>query len=69
MALFADAVDPEQIEMLARVLDDYCREHLIEVIRDREKVASLIMNLFQSGVQTADTLRDALGGASGETMH
>lgn len=52
--------NPEQLAMLTRVLDDFCREHRIEAICERENAAAMIMCLYQRGLATAGELRFAL---------
>lgn len=46
--------------MLTQVVNDFCQEHQIEAISEREDAAALIMCLFQRGYETADNLKDAL---------
>lgn len=52
--------NPQQLEMLTRVLEDFCREHRIEAIRERENAAAMILCLFQRGLVTSDELKYAL---------
>ena len=52
--------DPRQLAMLSQVLNDFCREHQIEAISERENAAALIKCLFQRGYETADDLNNAL---------
>jgi len=58
--------DPEQLTMLARVLDAYCRERGIpKGSPDREDVTRLMVALFRRGYQTAGDLKEALEGEAG----
>ena len=63
----AGEANPQQLAMLTQVLNNFCQEHQIQAISDRENAAALIMCLFQRGYQTADNLNDALGMAG--TIH
>ena len=46
--------------MLSQVLNEFCREHQIEALSERENAAALIKCLFQRGYETADDLNNAL---------
>jgi hypothetical protein len=59
--------DAGQLAMLSQVLNEFCREHQIEAISERENAAALIKFLFQRGYETADDLNDALEMAG--TIH
>jgi hypothetical protein len=52
--------NPQQLAMLTQVLNDFCQQHQIEAICERENAAALIMSLFQRGYETADNLKGAL---------
>jgi hypothetical protein len=67
--MFVAAVNPEQLAMMTRVLDDFCRERgIADASQEREDTARLIITLFQHGCQTADELSAALQGGLG-TRH
>jgi hypothetical protein len=67
--MFVAAVNPEQLAMMTRVLDDYCKERgIADASREREDTARLIITLFQHGCHTADELSEALHGGWG-TRH
>ena len=53
-------VKPAALQMMTRVLDEYCLEHQISGGIGREDTASMILALYRHGYQTADHLRDAL---------
>ena len=57
---YGGGANPAQLAMLTRVLDEFCREHRIELIRERENAAAMIMCLYQQGYETADDLKLAL---------
>ena len=59
--------DPRQLAMLSQVVSEFCQEHQIEAICERENAAALIKCLFQRGYETADDLNDALQMAG--TIH
>jgi hypothetical protein len=61
------SVHPEQLAILAAVLDDVCLAAGIEQHSpEREEVASLIMHLYGSGFRTPDELKAALDNAMRE---
>jgi hypothetical protein len=67
--MLVEAIHPEQLAMMASVLDEYCRERgICDTSREREDTARLIITLFQHGCQTAAELKEALQG-SGTTRH
>jgi hypothetical protein len=59
--------NPQQLAMLTQVVNDFCEEHQIEALCERENAAALIRCLFQRGYETADNLKDALEMAG--TIH
>lgn len=52
--------NPQQLAMLTQVVNDFCQEHQIEAICERENAAALITCLFQRGYETAENLNAAL---------
>jgi hypothetical protein len=60
---FRGVADSEQIAILTRVLDDYCREHGIEKgDPKREAFGCHIMAIFNSGLRRVDEIRATLAG-------
>ena len=58
---FLGIAHPEQLEVLSRALGEYCRTANIERgTVEHESAAGLVMELFKSGVATADELANAL---------
>jgi hypothetical protein len=47
---------PEQVEMLARVLDAYCSHAGIVGRVEREDIATIILAHYQNGIETEDEL-------------
>lgn len=58
---FSGIADPEQLDTLRRVLDEYCRAHGLFDDVDRDNAAQRIINLFARGATTFNDLRQALG--------
>jgi len=48
--------EPDQIKMLARIVNDYCERHRIASIEEREAVAIKIMCVFGRGIDDPDQL-------------
>ncbi|MBU0584744.1 MAG: hypothetical protein KKB66_18515 [Alphaproteobacteria bacterium] len=59
MERFRNEVNPEELAMLQRVLDDYCIDHGVTA-NERDNVALSVMNLFRRGVTDEETLRERL---------
>jgi hypothetical protein len=58
---FRHILEPEQLAILAAVLDDICAAAGIELqCPEREYVAGLVMHFYGRGYRTADALRAAL---------
>jgi hypothetical protein len=56
--------NPEQLEVLSKVLDNYCASCGIErSTPEFEDAGHLLMELFEQGAQTADELKAALDAA------
>jgi hypothetical protein len=51
---------PEQLAMLAEVLDDHCLRHKIEDESARAYIAQQILYLFQGGAQTVEEISAGL---------
>lgn len=47
---------PGQLEILARAVSDYCANHKITHIDEREQVALKVMSLYRRGIVDADRL-------------
>lgn len=59
--LFNGIVHPEQVTILATVLDEYCREAGIDrETPEHDQIARLVITLFNNGAATLDELRGAL---------
>lgn len=59
--MFGVAAHPEQVAMMVRVLDAYCREAgIVARTADQDGVAATIVALFESGIDTEDDLMAAL---------
>jgi len=67
--VYVGGANPQQLAMLARVLDEFCREHQIETIAARENAAALIMCLFRRGYQKPGDLKALLDGIGTGTIH
>jgi hypothetical protein len=62
MMLPIGTYNPEELEMLCKVLDDHCAERGIErASREHEEASTLILSLYEKGMHTADELKAALG--------
>jgi len=59
--------NPQQLAMLTQVLNDFCQEHQIQAIYERENAAALIRCLFERGFASADDLNAILEMAG--TIH
>ena len=59
--------NPQQLAMLTQVLNDFCHQHHIEAICERENAAALITCLYQRGYASASDLNAILEMA--ETVH
>lgn len=58
---FNGIVDPEQLTILYDVLDDYCRESGIGPDHpERETIAHRLLALFNSGIGSAEALKQSL---------
>ena len=57
---FSGTFGPEQLEMMARVLDRHCSTHGIQSALEREDVARRLLSLFHSGIGSAESLLDLL---------
>ncbi|MER9171224.1 hypothetical protein NKI12_28640 [Mesorhizobium australicum] len=56
-------VEPGELAMLAKILEEHCQSHgIAEDSRDREDLANRIMSLFTSGMTGIDDLKQALSG-------
>ena len=53
-------VHPEQVEMLRRVLDEYCAERQISCQAAYAELAQRVMALFMSGRDSESELAEAL---------
>jgi hypothetical protein len=52
---------PEQLAMLSKVMDEYCRDHFIERSGPGYEDASyLVLALWRGGARTVDEIRTAL---------
>ena len=59
----AGIADPEQLSVLCKVLDGYCRRAgLVSNSPEREDIAHRILALYDLGIVTEDGLADALDG-------
>ena len=59
--LYSGVIEPAQVAMITRVLDDYCLEHQITIGSiAHETAASMIIALYRHGYQTRNDLKDAL---------
>jgi hypothetical protein len=56
--------EPEQLTILAKVLDDYCLEHGITDASGREQIGRVVMWLFNCGASSAEELKAGLRGVS-----
>ena len=55
--MFGVVASPEEVEMLARVLDAYCNHAGIpKHAAEREHVAAMIFAHYESGIETEDDL-------------
>ena len=52
--------NPQQLSMLTQVMNDFCHQHHIEAICERENVAALIRCLYQRGYTSVDDLNAIL---------
>jgi hypothetical protein len=52
---------PNQLKMMADVLDAFCHTHHIPNGADRDAVGDEILKLFNHGHRTAEDIRSALG--------
>ena len=58
---FTGVADENQLAILAKVFDDFCRNQgLIAASPEREDVATLIMSLFGAGKRSPEELKAAL---------
>jgi hypothetical protein len=58
---FTGIYKPEQLAMLSKVLDDYCREHRIERPGPGYEDASyLVLALFRDGARTIEEMKTAI---------
>jgi hypothetical protein len=65
---FEGVVHPEQLDMLTKALKAYCQSADIKPDTTEYELAGLrLINLFESGVQTADELLAALHGTKRDT--
>lgn len=54
--------DPTELTTLTSVLDEYCAQHLVIEIRDRDECARRILALFSSGITSRQGLLDRMNG-------
>ena len=57
---FRGIFDPDQLAMLANVLEQHCKAHGIVDRRERESIASYVLSLFQTGSQKPEELTAVL---------
>ncbi|MDX8494975.1 hypothetical protein RFN29_25795 [Mesorhizobium sp. VK22B] len=48
--------DSAELETLAKVFNDYCKNHRIANEGDREQIAIMVMSLFRRGIEDAEQL-------------
>lgn len=61
---FRGIYTPEQLAMLSKVMDDYCRDHFIERPGPGYEDASyLVLALWKDGARNVDQLKAALDTA------
>jgi hypothetical protein len=61
---FTGIIDPEQLAVLTKVLDDHCAERRIDRSSpDGLEVGRLILSLYGTGAQTVEELKTALDAA------
>jgi hypothetical protein len=49
-------VDPAELAILAKALDDFCAEHKIVADADRERIALKVITLFRQGIICSEQL-------------
>jgi hypothetical protein len=58
---YREKLDPDQLQLLANVLDDVCiATGIPEASPDREEVAALVMYFYDRGYRDIDELRVAM---------
>lgn len=58
---FTGIYNPEQLAVLSKVMDEYCRDHFIERPGPGYEDASyLVLALWRDGARTVDDLKTAL---------
>ncbi len=62
-------VHPEQVEMLRRVLDNYCAERRISCQAAYADLAQRVMAMFMSGLDTESELAEALRNEGRVSKH
>jgi hypothetical protein len=61
---FTGLVDPEQLEVMSKVLNDHCASCGVEPSTpEYESAGYLVMSLFINGAQTVEELKAALEAA------
>lgn len=48
--MFRSVLQPDHLELLTRVLDEYCAVNAIHVPEDRDQIASSLLAMYQSGI-------------------
>lgn len=61
---FSGVVNPDELALLTRVLEQHCRNNHIDNETDRLLAATLIMSRFTSGARTIEELSAALADAA-----
>lgn len=62
----SEVVDPDELKILRKVLEDHCGERGIVAENDRTAIAHRIMGLYKNGVTSAEELAAALQGTRPE---
>jgi len=58
---FTGLTGPNQLSVLAHVVDDYCRSNKIAASsEEREEAARLLLSLYEQGWRTVEELKAAL---------